>query len=198
MNTMIGYARVSTDSQDLRSQRQQLQTLGVMPEHIYFDEGLTGTTRVRPGLVAALKALRSGDVFVVTKLDRLGRSARDLGGIADELTTRGITLSLGGKPYDPSDPMDKMFFGMLGLFAEFERDLISARTREALASPERRVKMTGRKPKLTPAQRRQVIRLHTEGEHSAREIGELFGVSRQTIYRVIADEAALEAPTQTD
>ncbi|MGO3677465.1 MAG: recombinase family protein [Microbacteriaceae bacterium] len=186
MSTKIGYARVSTDEQDLEAQREQLERLGVAAEHLYFDEGLSGKSRNRPGLESALKALRPGDVFVVTKLDRLGRSARDLGDISRELDSRGITLSLGGKPYDPSDPMDKMFFGMLGLFAEFERDLISARTKEALAVPERRRKMTGRQPKLTAAQKKQVIRLHNEGEHSPAEIGAMFGVSRQTVYRVVA------------
>jgi DNA invertase Pin-like site-specific DNA recombinase len=187
MSTKIGYARVSTDEQDLEAQREQLSRLGVEPEHLYFDEGLTGKNRNRPGLESALKALRPDDVFVVTKLDRLGRSARDLGDIAQELQSRGITLSLGGKPYDPTDPMDKLFFGMLGLFAEFERDLISARTKEALAVPERRAKMTGRQPKLSAAQKKQVVRLHTEGDHSPAEIGAMFGVSRQTVYRVVAD-----------
>ena len=191
MSAKIGYARVSTDDQDLEAQREQLEHLGVDSDHIYFDEGLSGKTRDRPGLKSALKALRPGDVFVVTKLDRLGRSARDLGDIAQELQSRGIALSLGGKLYEHSDPMDKMFFGMLGLFAEFERDLISARTKEALAVPERRAKMTGRQPKLSAAQKKQVVRLHHEGEHTPREIGELFGVSRQTIYRVIADHKEL-------
>lgn len=189
MSAKIGYARVSTDEQDLEAQREQLARLGVEPEHLYFDEGLSGKSRQRPGLEGALKALRPQDVFVVTKLDRLGRSARDLGDIAQKLQSRGITLSLGGKPYDPTDPMDKLFFGMLGLFAEFERDLISARTKEALAVPERRAKMTGRQPKLSAAQKRQVVRLHVEGEHSSAEIGAMFGVSRQTVYRVIADTA---------
>lgn len=126
-------------------------------------------------------------MLVVTKLDRLGRSARDLGDITTELDSRGISLSLGGKPYDPRDPLDKLFFGMLGLFAEFERDLIWARAKEALAVPARRAKMTERKPKLSSAQKKQVLRLHDEGAHPPSEIGALFGVSRQTLYRVIAE-----------
>lgn len=190
MSTKIGYARVSTDEQDLEAQREQLARIGVDRAHVYFDEGLSGKNRNRPGLEAALKALRSDDVLVVTKLDRLGRSARDLGDIAAELDARGITLSLSGKAYDPTDPMDKLFFGMLGLFAEFERDLISARTKEALAVPERRARMTGRQPKLSTAQKKQVIRLHEEGEHSPAEIGAMFSVSRQTVYRAVADAEA--------
>src|SRR3954470_5173606 len=86
---------VSTEEQDLTAQRDALATLGVAPERVYLDHGLTGTNRDRPGLREALAACRDGDTLVVTKLDRLARSLPDARAIADELTVRYVKLSLG-------------------------------------------------------------------------------------------------------
>ncbi|GAA1697468.1 hypothetical protein GCM10009808_13670 [Microbacterium sediminicola] len=96
----IGYARVSTADQDLTSQRDALLRLGVLDSNIYVDHGLTGTNRARPGLREALAAVRDGDTFVVTKLDRLARSVRDAHEIGDQLATTTVALSLtaGGAP----------------------------------------------------------------------------------------------------
>jgi DNA invertase Pin-like site-specific DNA recombinase len=91
----IGYARVSTQEQDLTAQREALEALGVARERIYVDHGLTGTNRERPGLREALAACRAGDTLVVTKLDRLARSLPDARDIADELTERQVKLNLG-------------------------------------------------------------------------------------------------------
>ena len=129
----IGYARVSTADQDLTSQRDGLLRLGVLDSNIYVDHGLTGTNRARPGLREALAAVREGDTLVVTKLDRLARSVKDARDIADELTTRGVALSLGGSRYDPTDPVGRLLFNVLAMVAEFERDLISMRTKEGMA-----------------------------------------------------------------
>src|SRR3954471_13443128 len=98
---LVGYARCSTDQQDLTAQHDGLFALGVEAERIYVDHGLTGTNRERPGLREALAACRVGDTLVVTKLDRLARSLPDARAIADELTRRQISLSLGGSVYDP-------------------------------------------------------------------------------------------------
>src|SRR3954470_2089163 len=103
--TLIGYARCSTDKQDLAAQRAALEKLGVAPERIYTDRGLTGTNRARPGLDQALAA--------VPKLDRLARSVPDARTIADALVARGVKLALGSSVYDPADPMGKMFFNIL-------------------------------------------------------------------------------------
>ena len=100
---LVGYARCSTDQQDLTAQRDALLHLGVQTERIYVDHGLTGTNRERHGLREALAACRAGDTLVVTKLDRLARSLPDARAIADELTARQISLSLGGSVYDPTD-----------------------------------------------------------------------------------------------
>ena len=102
---LIGYARCSTDQQDLTAQRDGLAALGVAANRIYVDHGLTGTNRERPGLREALAACREGDTLVVTKLDRLARSLPDARAIADELTVRQVRLNLGGSVYDPTDPV---------------------------------------------------------------------------------------------
>ncbi|MGE4427419.1 MAG: recombinase family protein, partial [Solirubrobacteraceae bacterium] len=97
----VGYARCSTDEQDLTAQRNALEALGVKPDRIYVDHGFTGTNRDRPGLREALAACRAGDALVVTKLDRLARSMPDARNIADELTARNVKLNLGGSTHDP-------------------------------------------------------------------------------------------------
>ena len=120
MALLIGYARCSTDQQDLTAQRDGLRALGVSPARIYVDHGLTGTNRDRPGLREALAACREGDTLVVTKLDRLARSLPDARAIADELTARQVRLSLGGSVYDPNDAVGRLLFNVLAMVAEFE------------------------------------------------------------------------------
>jgi DNA invertase Pin-like site-specific DNA recombinase len=183
--TLIGYARCSTDKQDVEAQRQTLLGLGVAGERIYLDRGLTGTNRRRPGLDQALAAVRSGDTLVVPKLDRLARSVPDARDIGDSLVARGVKLSLGGTSYDPSDPMGKMFFNILATFAEFEVDLLRMRTREGMAVARAKGKLRGRQPKLSSAQQAHLVKLHNSGEHSIAELAELFSVSRPTVYRVL-------------
>jgi DNA invertase Pin-like site-specific DNA recombinase len=184
-STLVGYARVSTDAQDLTAQRDALAALGVPAELIYSDKGMTGTNRDRPGLREALAACRGGDTLVVTKLDRLARSLRDATDIAEELTRRGVRLNLGGSVYDPTDPVGRLLFNVLGMVAEFESDLIRARTREGMAVAKVRGKLKGRKPKLSPVQERHMVALHRAGDHSIAELVELFGVGRATVYRAL-------------
>ncbi|MDQ3307468.1 MAG: recombinase family protein, partial [Actinomycetota bacterium] len=129
---LIGYARCSTDQQDLTAQHDGLTALGVSPTRIYVDHGLAGTNRDRPGLREALAACREGDTLVVTKLDRLARSLPDARAIADELTARQVRLSLGGSVYDPNDAVGRLLFNVLAMVAEFESDLIRLRTREGM------------------------------------------------------------------
>src|SRR5687768_2978751 len=161
----IGYARCSTDKQDLAAQRAALERLGVSPERIYTDHGLSGTTRARPGLDQALAAVRSGDTLVVPKLDRLARSVPDARAIADQLLARGVRLQIGGSVHDPHDPMGKMFFNILATFAEFEADLIRLRTREGMAVARARGRLKGKPPKLTERQSRELCRMHATGEY---------------------------------
>lgn len=152
--TRIGYARCSTDKQDLTAQRQALKALGVSEERIYTDHGLTGTNRARPGLDQALAAVREGDVLVVPKLDRLARSVPDARAIAEQLEKKGVKLAIGASVYDPTDPMGKMFFNILATFAEFEADLIKMRTREGMAIARAKGKLRGKQPKLSENSKR--------------------------------------------
>lgn len=171
--TLIGYARCSTDAQDLTAQKQALEKLGVTPDRIYTDHGLTGTNRARPGLDQALAAVREGDTFIVPKLDRLARSVPDARAIADQLERKGVKLALGASVYDPTDPMGKMFFNILATFAEFESDLIRMRTREGMAIARAKGKLRGKQPKLSDKQQKELCRMHGTGEYS---ISDLAGV----------------------
>ena len=191
--TRIGYARCSTDKQDLEAQRAALLALGVAEDRIYTDHGLTGTNRERPGLAQALAAVREGDTFVVPKLDRLARSVPDARAIAAELEARDVKLALGASVHDPSDPMGKMFFNILATFAEFEADLIRMRTREGMAVARAKGKLKGKKPKLSDRRQAELRRMHDTGEYSITDLGELFAVSRPTVYRVLARTRATAA-----
>ncbi len=184
--TLIGYAHCSTDKQDLAAQKAALTELGVSPDRIYTDHGLTGTNRSRPGLDQALAAVRTGDTLVVPKLDRLARSVPDARFIADALVARGIKLALGASVYDPADPMGKMFFNILATFAEFESDLIRLRTREGMAIARSRGKLRGKQPKLSDKQQKELRRMYDTGEYSISDLAELFSISRPTVYRTLA------------
>ncbi len=180
---LIGYARCSTDQQDLTAQRDALAALGVAPARIYVDHGLTGTNRERPGLREAMAACREGDTLVVTKLDRLARSLPDARAIADELTVRQVRLSLGASVYDPNDAVGRLLFNVLAMVAEFESDLIRLRTREGMKVAKAKGRLRGKQPKLNPRQEAHLVALLESGEHSTAELADLFGVGRSTVYR---------------
>ncbi len=185
MSLLIGYARCSTEDQDLTVQREALIAMGVETERIYADHGLTGTNRDRPALREALAACREGDTLVVTKLDRLARSVPDARNIVDELTKRGVKLNLGGSVHDPNDPVGRLLFNVLAMVAEFESDLIRMRTREGMKLAKARGRLRGKQPKLNSKQEAHLALLHAEGNHTIAELMELFGVGRGTVYRAL-------------
>jgi DNA invertase Pin-like site-specific DNA recombinase len=193
--TLIGYARCSTDSQDLTAQRQRLRELGVTEERIYLNHGLTGTNRARPGLDQALAAVREVDTLVVPKLDRLARSVPDARAIGDNLAACGIKLSLGGQVYDATHPMGKMFFNILATFAEFEVDLLRLRTREGMAVARAKGRLKGRQPKLSAKQQKELRRMHGTGDYTISDLAELFKVSGPTVYRTLQSQKQT-LPTQ--
>ena len=193
---IIGYARCSTDAQDLTAQRRQLAVLGAAPERIYVDQGLSGKNRDRPGLREALAAVHAGDTLLVTKLDRLARSVPDARDIADELARRKVSLSLGGQVNDPTDPVGRLLFNVLAMIAEFERDLISQRTREGLVIARQRGRLKGRSPKLKAAQEHHLVKLYDAGEHTITELTELFRISRATVFRAVQRDRARAAARQ--
>ena len=183
--TLIGYARCSTDRQNLDVPCQEGLALGVAEDRIYTDHGRTGTTCARFGLDQALAAVREGATLVVPKLDRLARSAPDARAIADRLRERGVKLALGRTLYDPDGPTGKRFFNILATFAEFEADLIRMRTREGTAIARAKGKLRGKQPRLSDRQQREPCRMHATGEYSISDPAELFTVSRPTVCRTL-------------
>ena len=147
---LIGYARCSTDQQDLTAHHDGLTALGVSPARIYVDYGLTGTTRDRPGLREEMAACREGDTVVVTKLDGLARSLPDARAIVDELTARQVRLRLGTSVYDPNDPAGRLLFNVLAMVAEFESDLFRLRTREGMKVAKAKGRLRGQAAQAQP------------------------------------------------
>ena len=194
----IGYARCSTEKQDLRAQKAELDKLG--PDQVFTDEGFSGTKRdSRTGLDQALAALRAGDTLIVTKLDRLARSVPDARSIAEEVQAKGARIQIGSMVYDPLDPMGKMFFNMLATFAEFEADIARMRTREGMAEARRAGKLKGKQPTFSKRQDTEVRRMRNSGDYTIGEIAELFSTTRPTIYRSLARTDPLAAtPAETE
>jgi DNA invertase Pin-like site-specific DNA recombinase len=182
---LVGYARCSTDAQDLTAQRDALIALGVKPNRIYVDHGLTGTNRARPGLREAPAACRSGDTLVVTKLDRLARSLPDARDIVEELTNAGVKLNIGGSIHDSHDPVGRLLFNVLAMIAEFESDLIKMRTREGMKVAKAKGRLRGKQPKLNPRQETHLVELWHAGRHTSAELAELFSIARSTVYRAV-------------
>ena len=115
----------------------------------------------------------------------------DARAIADDLAHRGVALALGRTVHDPTDPMGKMFFNVLATFAEFEADLVRLRTREGMAVARAKGRLRGRQPKLSERRQRELRRMHDTGAYSISDLGEVFGVSRPTVYRTL-----MRTPTQ--
>lgn len=162
----IGYARVSTDEQDLRAQLDQLRKHGVLDVNLYSDKK-SGKSTKRPGLEAALMDCRPGDVLVVPSLDRLSRSVEDLIGLSKRLTEEGVELRSLREQIDTTSPMGVFFFHLMAALAQFERSLIGKRTREGLAATVARGTKLGRKPKLTDAKLKQAAKMLRAGLNSA-------------------------------
>ena len=162
----IGYARVSTDEQDLRAQLEQLRKHGVMEVNLYSDKR-SGKSTKRPGLEAALLDCRPGDVLVVPSLDRLSRSVEDLIGLSKRLTEEGVELRSLREQIDTTSPMGVFFFHLMAALAQFERSLIGKRTREGLAATVARGTKLGRRPKLTDAKLKQAAKMLRAGANSA-------------------------------
>jgi DNA invertase Pin-like site-specific DNA recombinase len=179
--TTYGYARVSTTGQDLDGQLFSLKAAGCAK---VFREKVSGTRSDRPELAKAVKALRAGDTLVITRLDRLARSTRDLLNTLDDVAKAGASFkSLGDAWADTTTPHGRLIVTVLGGLAEFERELIRARTNEGRARAMAAGVRMGRRPKLTPTQRQHAKELREAGK-SLQEIGDVLGVSHMTVWRV--------------
>jgi DNA invertase Pin-like site-specific DNA recombinase len=185
----FGYGRVSTRDQHTEAQHDALLAAGVNPKNIFVEKASTRLAQ-RPKLEELRKVLRDGDTIVVTKVDRLARSLLDLITIADDLRKQGVTLEVLSGTFNRSDPMGEAFFQMTGVFAQLERDLIRQRTHEGLAAARARGRKGGRRAKLTDAQAAEVRRLYAAKDKTVKEIGELFGITRESVYRYVGKKAA--------
>lgn len=179
----IGYARVSTKDQDTRLQTDALQKAGC--ERV-FEETASGAQRDRPELAAVLSHLRSGDVLVVWKLDRLARSVRQLVETIEDLSSRGIGFVSLTEAIDTTSPGGRLVFHVFGALAEFERELIRERTNAGLQSAKARGVQLGRPKSLNDKQLAVARSLKAGGTHSTAQIANHLGVSRATLYRSLA------------
>ncbi|MDT0264247.1 recombinase family protein [Jatrophihabitans lederbergiae] len=177
---LVGYARVSTTDQHPDAQTDALTAAGCVE---IFTDRASGTLARRPALDEALKYLRTGDTLIITKLDRLGRSVKNLKDLADQLQDAGVALRVLSQGIDTSTPGGRLFFHLLAAMAEFEHDLIVERTHEGLAAARARGRTGGRKPKMTKNRITQARAMYDAGELTVQEIADTFGVSRPTIYR---------------
>jgi DNA invertase Pin-like site-specific DNA recombinase len=179
---LYGYARVSTNDQDFTLQEQALRAAGC---EVIRAEKVTGTSRTgRTELQVLLDFLRRGDTLVVTRIDRLARSIKDLQDIVYTLKEQGVTLKATEQPIDTRSAAGKAFLDMLGVFAEFETNLRRERQIEGIAAAKSRGVYRGRKPSVNTA---EIQRLRLEDKLGATEIARRLGVGRATVYRALAN-----------
>jgi DNA invertase Pin-like site-specific DNA recombinase len=183
----VGYVRVSTVAQTLEQQKAALETAGVKKT---FSDTMSGACDDRPGLTALLDYVREGDTVVVWKLDRLGRNTLHILETVKALTDRGVTLISTTDGIDSSTAAGRMMIGVLGSLAEYERELIKERTALKRAMSLANGTKFGRRKKVAhPSHIATAKRMKDDG-HTARDIAKYLGVSRATLYRYLADEAA--------
>ena len=177
---IIGYARVSTDDQSLDSQTDALSKAGA--ERVFADR-ISGSKRSRPELDKMLEQLRDGDVVTVTKYDRLARSLKDLMEIVETIRERGAGFRSLAEDIVTTTPAGRLVFHVFASIAQFERERISERTREGLASARKRGRIGGRPPALSSVQKAEVRRMRDEEHRAVPEIARLFKVSERTVRR---------------
>ncbi|EKO3611857.1 TPA: recombinase family protein [Proteus mirabilis] len=183
MNQRIGYARVSTDDQNLHLQRDALVAAGC---EIIYEDKASGKSTARPELDNCLKALRPGDTLVVWRLDRLGRSLGDLVKVVTNLIEeRGVGFLSLHEQIETNSASGKLIFHVFAALAEFERNLISERTKAGLDAARARGRKGGRKPKLAPKDIREIKVLLKDPSIPVSDVAKRFGVSRTTIYNSV-------------
>jgi DNA invertase Pin-like site-specific DNA recombinase len=184
---IIGYARVSTTDQTPQLQLDALQQGGAA--RIFTDHGVSGSTASRPQLDAALDHLRERDVLTVWKLDRLGRNTQHVLAVVEQLTSRGIGFRSLTEGLHTDGPMGKAMLTIMAAFAQLERDTMIERTRAGLAAAAANGRKGGRPRKVDDAAAAKARSLRDKGINAI-DIAKILGVSRATVYRYLADEAA--------
>jgi DNA invertase Pin-like site-specific DNA recombinase len=183
---LIGYARVSTSDQDLRSQEDVLKSAGC--EDIYTDV-VSGVKTARPGLHSAVSHLRKGDTLVVWRLDRLGRSLAHLIQTIKELSEKGIGFKSLQENIDTTTSGGQLIFHIFGALAQFERELIRERTNAGLKAARIRGRMGGRPVQLNKQEIRKLKKHYDKGDLSVMEICKLFNITKPTLYRYLKNES---------
>ena len=182
----FGYARVSTTEQDEALQQDALAAAGVSK---MFVDRISGSLQHRPALDELLGQLRAGDTVVVWRLDRLGRSLRNLIDLVGELEQRGVGLRSLTEQVDTTTPNGKLIFHLFAALAEFERDLIRERTVAGLAAARSRGRTGGRPSVWTPEKLRTARSMYESGQHDVSAIARVLGMSRASVYRGLASNA---------
>jgi DNA invertase Pin-like site-specific DNA recombinase len=185
----IGYSRISTVDQNLHLQKDALAKAACEK---LFDDVISGAKSHRPGLEALLKFARKGDIIVVWRLDRLGRSMKDLISLVSTLEDKGIQIISLNESIDTSTGTGKLFFHIFGAIAEFERNLTIERTQAGLAAARARGRKGGRPKSLDKAKRELVVKLYSEKEKTVSEVCTIMGISKPTLYKYVEESALLK------
>lgn len=178
-NFIFGYARVSTEQQNLDRQIDALKRYGV---EIIYNEKMTGTKRDRPELNKLLERLAPGDTVVIESLSRLGRSTKDLLELMELFNSKGVNVVSLKERIDTTSSTGKLVFTIMSAIAQFERDIIADRTQEGLKAARARGRNGGR-PKIAMDKVKQAVKLYGTGQYSVKEIEGLTGVKKSTLYR---------------
>lgn len=179
---LLGYARVSTDDQNLNLQRDALQAAGCERT---FEDMASGAKTDRIGLAALMTVLRAGDTVVIWRLDRLGRSLKNLIELVERLEAAKVGLRSLQENIDTTSSGGRLVFHLFGALAEFERNLVRERTLAGLAAARARGRMGGRPKRLDPAKLALALRLHHEDKHTIKEICQMMGISKSTLYNYL-------------
>lgn len=180
---LIGYARVSTQEQDIQAQMSALKSAGC---ELIFHEKVSGGRWDRPELQRLLQQLRKGDQVIVWKLDRLSRSLKDLLLTLEKIENTGADFRSITENIDTSTPAGKMMMQIVGAFAEFERAMLRERTQSGLEAARKNGRVGGRRPKLTPQQQKEIVLLVTSGQKTGADAARLFRVHPSTVARLLS------------
>ena len=183
-NYVFGYSRVSTEQQNLDRQLDALKKYGC---DIIFNEKMTGTKKERPELSKMIDRMTEGDTVVIESLSRLGRSTKDLIELTELFQSKGVHLVSLKESIDTSTSTGRLLFTLMSAIAQFERDVIADRTHEGLRSARARGR-TGGRPKVDADAVKKAIKLYNTGQYSVKEIEELTGVKKSTLYRNIRSQ----------
>jgi DNA invertase Pin-like site-specific DNA recombinase len=192
MARIIGYARVSTDEQNLDMQTRAIEKYAGEKglDLIMYVEKISTRKTDRIELNNAMKAAAKGDLFVVYKLDRLARSTKELYQLTEQLKEKGVEFVSINDSFDTTMPTGRAMFGMLAVFAEFERDIIQQRTLAGLEAARKRGK-TGGRPKIDKQTKQRVIALY-QAKESATDIAKEYGISKATVYNILNEHKSKE------